>query len=147
MINLSKFAFSLILLLVSSATYAQNKKNGDLDSLLSKFSVAAEDTNKVNLSLKIGALYQKALPTDPAGPGCDKVLERLLLNGGYGDEAVIFEPFLQSDDSATRPYGGAGLGLTIASQLVRLMGGTLAVESVLGSGTTFSFAARTGVAG
>jgi signal transduction histidine kinase/ActR/RegA family two-component response regulator len=52
----------------------------------------------------------------------------------------IFEPFTQADASTTRSYGGTGLGLTIARELVELMGGTIAAQArVGGSGSTFSF--------
>lgn len=52
-------------------------------------------------------------------------------------QANLFEPFLQ--DEAGRKHGGTGLGLAIASQLVRLMGGTLEVDSEPGAETRFSF--------
>jgi len=50
----------------------------------------------------------------------------------------IFEEFHQVDDSASRKYGGSGLGLTIASKYARLMGGEISVESKPGQGSVFT---------
>jgi signal transduction histidine kinase/CheY-like chemotaxis protein len=57
----------------------------------------------------------------------------------------IFEPFMQADASISRTHGGTGLGLSICDQIVRLMGGTIWVESELGGGSEFHFTARFGV--
>lgn len=54
---------------------------------------------------------------------------------------LIFEAFQQSDTTNTRHYGGIGLGLAVANQLVALMGGTLQVTSsgIAGEGSVFEF--------
>jgi two-component system, sensor histidine kinase and response regulator len=50
----------------------------------------------------------------------------------------IFEPFIQADDSMSRKYGGAGLGLAISRDLVHLMNGEISMESDGKSGTLFT---------
>jgi CheY-like chemotaxis protein len=54
--------------------------------------------------------------------------------------AAIFDSFAQADESTTRKFGGTGLGLTIAAQITRLMGGRIWVESSPGIGSVFHVA-------
>ncbi|MGE0684216.1 MAG: response regulator, partial [Candidatus Binatia bacterium] len=57
-------------------------------------------------------------------------------------QARLFQPFTQADSTTTRRYGGTGLGLVIAKQLVHMMGGEIQVQSAPGQGSTFQFTVR-----
>jgi len=54
------------------------------------------------------------------------------------EQAQIFEPFRQADETTSRKYGGVGLGLAIVRQLVQVMQGSIQLESKLGQGSTFT---------
>jgi signal transduction histidine kinase/CheY-like chemotaxis protein len=80
----------------------------------------------------------------------DKTADRARLRFSVTDTGIgippekqqeIFEPFRQVDGSTTRRFGGTGLGLTISTTLVSLMGGTLSLDSTPGQGSTFHFTA------
>jgi PAS domain S-box-containing protein len=51
----------------------------------------------------------------------------------------LFKPFRQLDNTTTKIFGGSGLGLSICKGLVRLMGGTISVDSIWGEGSVFHF--------
>lgn len=59
---------------------------------------------------------------------------------------MIFETFSQADSSTTRQFGGTGLGLSLCHQLLRLMNGSIGVESQYGKGSTFWFELNLGKA-
>jgi len=76
--------------------------------------------------------------------GCRREGARLVFevaDTGIGmDEATlarVFEEFVQADDSATRRYGGTGLGLTLSHRLAALLGGSVSATSAPGEGSTF----------
>jgi PAS domain S-box-containing protein len=97
---------------------------------------ALKFTDKGHVILQVGLAR--------AGIGCAR-LSFSVTDTGVGiapDKlSTIFEPFRQADGSTTRRFGGTGLGLSISSTIVRMMGGSLAVESTPGEGSTFAFTA------
>ena len=86
------------------------------------------------------ALELDATPLSDREAGC--LLRVRVVDSGIGipEEVLprLFQPFSQADSSTTRRFGGSGLGLAIVRQIVKLMGGEIAVESTTGQGTTFS---------
>lgn len=99
-------------------------------------------SNLVSNAIKFtahGGVYIK-LGGAPAGDG-EYAVTIAVRDTGIGIEPAIaeklFDPFTQADDSTTREYGGTDLGLSIARDLARLMGGDISVSSRPGEGAEF----------
>jgi signal transduction histidine kinase len=93
--------------------------------------------NLVLNALKFTDQGSVTVSVHPSGGGIEFCVE----DTGVGIEPealeAIFEPFRQLDSSVTRRYGGVGLGLYIVRRLLDLIGGTVAVSSHVGQGTSF----------
>lgn len=108
----------------------------------------------VRLRQVIGNLVNNAIKFTDAGgvliaidrdPGDARSIRVAIQDTGPGIPAetlpTLFEAFTQADQSTTRTHGGTGLGLAICDRLVRSMGGTWSLSSVVGEGSTFAFSA------
>lgn len=98
-----------------------------------------------NRHTRNGKLYLRCEARPTANPGDAVRVDFSLTDSGEGippeDLERVFEPFVQIHPSAAgeKRRSGIGLGLPIARELVRLMGGEIAVASTAGKGSTFSF--------
>jgi PAS domain S-box-containing protein len=72
-----------------------------------------------------------------------KSVEFFVTDTGVGIDSdktrIIFDFFMQADASDTRKFEGSGLGLSIANELVKLLGGKISMQSTKNAGSTFSF--------
>ncbi|MBI2205216.1 MAG: PAS domain-containing protein [Candidatus Rokubacteria bacterium] len=95
-------------------------------------------------------LLTNALKFTPVGSVCvsarcvaaGDAVEIAVRDTGIGispeDQERVFEDFRQADNSPTRQYGGAGLGLAICRRLATMLGGQMTLTSALGQGSTFT---------
>ena len=109
------------------------------------------EMDRTRIAQVVGNLLENAISHTPEG-GLVSVTSEVTTNGwarvsvadtGTGipadDLPLVFERFYRVDPSRTRSTGGAGLGLTIAKQLVEAHGGSIHAESEPGKGSRFVF--------
>jgi len=104
--------------------------------------------NMTALEQIVGNLLRNAIQYTPQGgqiiltiaPAPGNQVEFIVQDSGLGiarrDLFRIFEPFYRAEQSRTRSRGGSGLGLTIVSELLKLMGGKITIRSAMGRGTS-----------
>ena len=124
-------------------------KRLELRVLLDETTPEVIDTDGQRLEQILGNLLGNAIKFTERGrvtlritkAGSDRVAFAVADTGlgiAAADQQRIFAPFEQVDGAIDRRYGGTGLGLSISRELARLLGGTLALESAPGKGSTFS---------
>jgi signal transduction histidine kinase/ActR/RegA family two-component response regulator len=103
--------------------------------------------NLVNNAIRFtedGEVRVRVRRADPAEG--EDLLHFTVTDTGIGISAEsqerVFDAFTQADGSATRRYGGAGVGLAISAELVELMNGQIWLQSEQGAGSSFHFTAR-----
>ena len=99
--------------------------------------------NLLGNAVKFTPQGEVVLRVAPAVDGDRKCLDFSIADTGIGipPETLerLFKPFVQADSSLHRSFDGAGLGLAISLRLAEMMGGTIAVSSISGKGSTFTF--------
>ena len=92
-----------------------------------KFTESGSVAVKLDMQMSGSALGHFTLTVEDSGIGISQQ-----------EQARIFSPFVQSDNTSTRQHGGTGLGLAIVRQLVQMMDGKISLNSREGAGSTFT---------
>jgi signal transduction histidine kinase len=145
-VNLAELLHELLLDCQAAAERARLKLATHIESNLSPLLGDPDHLKRVihhllNNALKFTAAGGKIV-VNLTQKGRDLILEVSDDGVGIPDDQLerIFERFYQIDGSATRRYGGIGLGLALVKEIVEAHGGQVHVESQPGSGSTFRVA-------
>ena len=120
----------------------------ELDITVAPDASRSIETDRLRLEQVLKNLLSNALKFTEKGSvrllisaGSDDMVELAVTDTGIGiaegQREAIFEAFQQADGTISRKFGGTGLGLSISRELVRLLGGTIRLESEEGKGSTF----------
>jgi signal transduction histidine kinase len=109
-----------------------------LTNLLSNAVKFTPSGGLVSIHAGIGVRPDQQESDDPMAPWTCIVVQDSGIGIASDDLERIFQPFVQVENGYTRAHGGTGLGLTISRTLAHMMGGELAVESVVGEGSRFT---------
>lgn len=116
----------------------------EVDSALGSVALDRDKTEKILLNLIFNAL-KFTLKGGTVTVQCRKSSERVVFavkDTGVGIPKhklpQVFTRFFQADDSSSRKYQGVGIGLSLVKEFTELQGGTVAVDSVEGQGSTFT---------
>lgn len=125
---------------VPAELWGDSVRLGRLLSILLSNAVKFTERGEVRLIIEPAPRPTGALPGSVPNTGR---IRFSVTDTGIGistsDAHRLFQPFVQADGSNRRKYGGTGLGLALAKQLVELMGGTIDFESQQGRGSRFWF--------
>lgn len=96
--------------------------------------------NLLHNALKFTASGRIRLSVSRRGDGLTRFeIEDTGIGIEAANQALLFQPFTQADESSSRSFGGTGLGLSICRRLVDLMGGRIGAYSRPGLGSRFWF--------
>jgi len=112
---------------------------GDRGRLMQVLVNLVSNAIKFTESGEVALLVRAGTAPDPAAVRLSFTVSDTGIGISTEMQCRVFDPFSQADASATRRFGGNGLGLTIAARLVGMMGGALRVESEPQQGSSFFF--------
>lgn len=134
---------------IKQVQLSATRKNINLIQQIPEDIEDAFETDRPKLVRALISLLQNAIKFTPSGKTVTLSISKDSENAIFSviDEGIgisqdqlniIFEKFEQVDKTSTRQFGGTGIGLSSAKQLIELIGGTISVESKEGAGSTFS---------